>query len=184
MSLELILFASLAALTLAASAGVVLARNPVTAAVCLVVDLFFLAAIYATLGADFIAAIQIIVYAGAIVVLFLFVIMLLNLRPDSRERITVPLPELLTGVAMVIATLAVIFQISNVPTGDNSAIPVGILQSTATPLGEQTHAIAVHLFQKFIWPFELSSILILLATVGAVLIARKQKKEPTLGQEH
>lgn len=175
MSMELLVFAVLALLTLASSIGVVVARNPVTAAILLVMDLFFLAAIYATLGADFIAAIQIIVYAGAIVVLFLFVIMLLNLREEFPDSRGVPVPEILTAIALVVLFAVLAIRVAATHTDS------GFSQVTGTygleTIGQQTNAVGMHLFQKYLWPFELSSLLILLATIGAVVIAKKPKKD-------
>ena len=80
---QLLIFYGLAGLITLCSAAVVLSRNPVVAAVYLVLDLFLLAGVFAMMGAHFVAAIQVLVYAGAIVVLFMFVIMLLNLGPDT-----------------------------------------------------------------------------------------------------
>jgi NADH-quinone oxidoreductase subunit J len=165
---ELTVFYILAFLATACSLLVVTSRNPVTSAIYLVCDLFILAGIYATLKADFVAAIQIIVYTGAVVVLFLFVIMLLNLAPDQSKSLGIKLPDvgftILTVICFLIMTgLLVNEQYSRVPAE-------AVVQARGN-----THAVGVLLFSKYVWPFELASFLILASIVGAVFVAKKDK---------
>jgi NADH-quinone oxidoreductase subunit J len=149
---------------------VVTARNPVTAAVFLVVDLFLLAGVYAMQGADFIAAIQVIIYAGAVVVLFLFVIMLLNIDPTSIVYNKIPVPEFFVLFLTILGFLGIALKLFlSEPTGISET---GLVASEKG----NTYDVGIKLFTEYLWPFELASILILLAVVASVLIARKKKK--------
>jgi NADH-quinone oxidoreductase subunit J len=167
-SFETLFFYVLAFLAVGSALMVITRRNPVTAALFLVFHFFVLGGIYLTLHAQFIAVIQILVYAGAIMVLFLFVIMLLNLR-DERS-----LMEAITYKKVVAAGLAVallgelvyLFGFSGEPiamVSKERAIEIGTVEF----LGKQ-------LFTTFLFPFEVTSILLLAAIVGAVILARRK----------
>ena len=172
MTQELIFFAFATLITIA-SVMVVISRNAVASAVFLVGDLFLLAGLYASLEAHFIAAIQILVYAGAIVVLFMFVIMLLNLAPDeTRRRLSIPAPEF----AVLIVTVVGFFLMGGMVLLGHGGASVGDLSPAAiTSLGGNTFAVGMVLFTRYLWPFELASFLILLAIVASVVIAKKDK---------
>ena len=165
------LFLFLAVLTVVAALGVVLHPNPVKSALFLVVTLFLLAVVFVLLEAHMIAALQIIVYAGAIMVLFLFVIMLLNLQTDDpergRRRYVLRGLAWLGGIALAVE-LAVLTRGAVV--GPAGAAPVGY---------GGAQAVAQSLYTDFLFPFELTSILLLVAVVGAVVLAQKQRR-PTL----
>ncbi|MBR9991087.1 MAG: NADH-quinone oxidoreductase subunit J [Gemmatimonadetes bacterium] len=152
--------------------GMVTRRNPVASLLFLVLTFFSLAAIYVLLGAHFIAAIQIIVYAGAIMVLFLFVIMLLNLGHDYQS-------DLRGGVWIVVGFVAAgtvgwfIWQSFGAPgavlqRGGEQQIAASVEQMNAVG------AIAYPLFRDYIVPFELVGILLLVAIIGAVLLAKRR----------
>ncbi|MBI2602054.1 MAG: NADH-quinone oxidoreductase subunit J [Deltaproteobacteria bacterium] len=161
-----LVFWGLAGFITLSSVAVVTVRNPVTAAVALVINLFLLAGVYAFQGADFVAAIQIIVYTGAIVVLFLFVIMILNLDP---EHLRSPRPRIWEHLVLgvVIAGFAYIgYRFLD-------SLDVGKVASNRLP--DNTYDVAMILFSNYLWPFEIVSILILLAIVGSVAIAKKPK---------
>ena len=165
------LFLVLAVLTVVAALGVVLHPNPVKSALFLVVTLFLLAVVFVLLEAHMIAALQIIVYAGAIMVLFLFVIMLLNLQIDDPERGRRRL--VLRGLAwaggiLLAVELAILTR--RAPLGDVGTAPAGY---------GGAEAVAKSLFTDFLPPFELTSILLLVAVVGAVVLAQKQRR-PTI----
>lgn len=168
-----VLFYVFSALILMSSVMVVASRNPVTSAVFLVLDLFFIAALYAKLDAHFTAAIQVLVYAGAIVVLFVFVIMLLNLKPEALRGVRFSVGETavllitLAGFAIIGAELAQTPPDSLVP---GSLGPVAIEQA-----GGNTNVVALRMFTAYLWPFEMASILILLAIVACVMVAKKDK---------
>jgi NADH-quinone oxidoreductase subunit J len=152
--------------------GMAWSRNPVASLLFLVLTFFSLAGIYVLLGAHFIAAIQIVVYAGAIMVLFLFVIMLLNLGHDYRDDLRGGLWSLVGAVAAgVIAWL--VWRSFGAP---GAVIDRSGAQSIAASV-EQLNAvgaIAQPLFRDYLVPFELVGILLLVAIIGAVLLAKRR----------
>jgi NADH-quinone oxidoreductase subunit J len=158
------IFLFLAVLTVASALTVILHRNPVYSALGLVVTLFLLAVLFVGLDAHMVAALQIIVYAGAIVVLFLFVIMLLNLQVEERSGSSLPLTMFaaLGGGALCGLVLA---GIHRTPLGD--PVPVHAGFGGTEPLAER-------LFTVYLLPFELTSLLLLVAIVGAVVVGRKR----------
>ncbi len=146
-------------------------KNPVYSAICLVLAFFCLSVIYITLEAEFIAAIQVLVYTGAIMVLFLFVIMLLNLGKDAElTEYSGPMRYLsiLVGFALLIqigvAAKSVLFNL-----GEKGVHPIEMVRQVGN-----TEVIASVLFSKYLYPFELASILLLLGMVGAIVISRKR----------
>lgn len=168
---EMIVFGGLAGLMTLCSVLVVSLPNPVSAAIFLVIDLFLLGAVYAFQGADFAAAIQIIVYTGAILVLFLFVIMILNLDPkrillEQRWRFGEKFMLLLTVSAFTFVVIKM-FELTQSTT-----------MHSQFPLADNTQDVALHLFKNYVWPFEIVSMLILLAIVGAIYIVKKNKELP------
>ena len=165
------LFLALAVLTVVAALTVVLHPNPVKSALALVVTLFALAVIFVLLEAHMIAALQIIVYAGAIMVLFLFVIMLLNLQNDDpdRGRRRVPL-RVMAWIGGFLLALELAFLVRGAPLATSGQPPAGY---------GGAGAVAKSLYTDFLLPFELTSILLLVAVVGAVVLAQKQRR-PTI----
>ena len=160
--LTAILFYAFAALALISAVGVVAQRNPVLSALSLIVTLCSLAAIFGLLGSPFIAALQVIVYAGAIMVLFLFVLMLLNVKEEEHAGGS----GLLKGMAVVLG-LAFVLQVGAVIAAHGFApVPASYEAST--------RGVAELLFSsRFLYVFEATSILILAALVGAVALAKK-----------
>ena len=162
-----ILFFALAVTAIAAGIGMLWSRSPVNSALWLILNLFCIAGLYLTLNAQFIAVIQILVYAGAIMVLFLFVIMLLNLSEmPSVTRMSVSrLFGFLLGMSMLaLLTYSVAASLDVLPTG--VAPELAVTGSVAT--------LAVELFTRYALPFEVIGILLLAATIGAVIIAKKK----------
>ncbi len=158
------LFYILAALTVVAALGVILQRKPVYSALSLIVVLGSLAVIYLTLGAPFIAVIQAIVYAGAIMVLFVLVIMLLNARREeasNRSRVARWL-----GLPLLAAFLVEILLL--VHEGFPAAAAPAAADGSPAAIGKV-------LFRHYVLPFEVTSLLILVAIVGAVVLAKKQQ---------
>src|SRR5918912_269816 len=164
----------------------ILQRNPVSAALWLVSTMFSLAAIYVLLNAQFIAAIQVLVYAGAIMVLFLFVIMLLNLghaESDLRGPSSVAATLVIVGLlAVELFTLLrytprqLASELSQWPTfTDPSTVFVAgqVTQQESVTRGV-VGAVAAPLFQTYLIPFEITSILLLAAIVGAVVLAKRR----------
>lgn len=166
--IETILFAAFALVAILSALLVITSPSPIASALYLVVTLFCLAGLFVLLSAPFVAAIQIIVYAGAVIVLILFVIMLLNLR-SIEERI--PAPWKVAGIA--VASLVLIAAFLSIMSGA-SMVPSG------TPLPEgfgRVSEVAGILFSKYLYAFEVTSVLLLLAVVGAVALIRKQDVE-------
>jgi NADH-quinone oxidoreductase subunit J len=147
-------------------------RSPVASALWLVNTLFNLAAIYVLLDAHFIAAVQVLVYAGAIMVLFLFVIMLLNLGRVGPSDIKGPRGRVIAGVGGAVLIGELIVLRLAVPPGD-LRLPAGAMAGTVAAQGA-VQAVAQPLFQGYLVPFEITSVLLLAAIVGAVVLAKRR----------
>jgi NADH-quinone oxidoreductase subunit J len=181
-----VVFYIFAAAAITSAALCILQRNPVSAALWLVSTMFSLAAIYVLLGAQFVAAIQVLVYAGAIMVLFLFVIMLLNLghtESDIRGPSSVATTLVIVGLlAIELVTLLqytprqLAAELSQWPTYTDLAtvfVAGEITQQEGAARGV-VGAVAAPLFQVYLIPFEITSILLLVAIVGAVVLAKRR----------
>ncbi len=168
MTLESVLFYVLGSVAVGSALLVVTRRNPVMSVLCLILNFFCLAGLYLTLRAQFIAVIQIIVYAGAIMVLFLFVIMLLNLGDERKLTDGLSWKKILTG-GMAFALLA---EVTVILTGyaNPAVVP---LSARAEEVGT-VEFIGTQLFTKFQFPFEVTSLLLTAAIVGAVVLAKKK----------
>ena len=163
------LFFLIAVPLVAAALGVVASRNPIRSALCLVAALFLLAVEFVFLGAHLVAALQIVVYAGAIMVLFLFVIMLLNLQQDPAEGGRGSWLWLSVGAGAVLA-LIVLRALS----GGTAGLP-GPGMAAAVPDGYGTTAvIGQRLFTDYVLAFEITGVLLLVAVIGAVVIAKRR----------
>jgi len=162
--MELLSFVIIALLALGSALGLVLKRNAIHGALFLVVNLGSVAALYLMLGAEFLAAAQVIVYAGAIMVLFVFAIMVLipgkeETGPDPRRPwrvVALPVAGLL-----LVQVLAIVFSTRG-PTPVGAPAPGGV------------EAIGRLLFGDYLFPFELTSVLLLAAMVGVLLLARRR----------
>ncbi len=167
---DLVVFFVAGIAILVGAIGVVVSRNPVHAALSLVLTLFGIAVEFINQQVDFLAAVQVIVYAGAIVILFLFVIMLLGV--DREENIAAdPLPAqrpiaIVLGL-MVLVELAFLARVNDWVTGT---------PSTAGPLngpGENIQKLGQSIFTRYLFPFEITSVLLVIAVIGAVVLARR-----------
>ncbi len=147
------------------------ARNPVHSAISLVIVIFHVAGLFVILGAGFLAVAQIAIYAGAIVVLFLFTLMMLDMRRLPEERVThrqiwlgIPLGILLAieGVVVSVGTPQI-----------SESIKGTFPPATVSELGGSTQALAVALFNEFTLPFLGASVLLTAATIGAIVLARR-----------
>jgi len=147
-------------------------KNPIASALWLVVTLFALAALFVLLDAQFIAVLQVLVYAGAIMVLFLFVIMLLNLGRPGPSDIKGPLG---LGVAVLLAAALLFLLQPLTQTTLRSAItlPAGSVPALQQQQGI-VGAVANPLFSAYLIPFEIASVLLLAAIVGAVVLAKRK----------
>lgn len=163
-----ILFFVLAIVAIAGALGMLMSKSPVTSALWLIVNLFCIAGLYLTLSAQFIAVVQILIYAGAIMVLFVFVIMLLNLAalPDIRRINWIRVVGFVLGMSLL--TLLT-FTISS----SLDILPTGLTDLAAAENGSAI-SLATVLFTQYAFPFEIIGILLLAATIGAVIIAKRR----------
>jgi NADH-quinone oxidoreductase subunit J len=162
----LVIFFIFGALCIAGALNLLLQRHPINSALSLIVVMTSLAVLYLLLGAEFLAAAQVIVYSGAVMVLFTFVIMLLNAGEEERTRgsraaYLVGFP----GVAALLSVLTYIFLSVRTPLGD-AQLGGDSLVTTAQ--------LSSVLFRDLLLPFEVTSVLILVAILGAVALARKE----------
>ena len=162
MNAPLIIFFVLAAMCVIGAISLILQRHPIHSALSLIVVMVALAGLYLLMGAEFVAAVQIIVYGGAIMVLFVFVIMLLNAGVEERTNLSklagfagIPLAVALTG-----------FLAAAVARSQDT-----VQAATQTGATAPTKALANLLFRDFVYPFELTSFLILVAILGAIVLA-------------
>lgn len=158
--IEFAVFFFFAAVAVIFSLMVILHRNPVVGALALVAALFALAVMYVLLEAPFLAALQVIVYAGAIMVLFLFVIMLLNLQ-RQREPGTRPIQQILGYAGSAAFGIGLVYYIAKYT----------VLQLPKGPFVADARAVGVALFESYVLPFEMVSILLLAAIVGALVLS-------------
>jgi len=168
--LETALFVLFAGIAVVTAVLVVVQRNPVSSAIFLILTFFALAGIYLLLHAEFIAAVQIIVYAGAIMVLFLFVIMLLNLEKEKRLAARNRLMKgvgIFLGVVLLVQ-LGMVFQRVLL-----EGTPGKLLPEKAAGPGN-TQVVAQLLFTDFLLPFEITSVLLLVAIIGAIVLAKRE----------
>ena len=161
----LIIFLVLAALAVLGAVSLILQRHPIHSALSLIVVMVALAGLYLLMGAEFVAAVQIIVYGGAIMVLFVFVIMLLNAGEEERTNFSklatyagVPLAVAIAGLIAA----AILKSSANLST----AGPNGALTSTKN--------LSMLLLREFVYPFELTSFLVLVAILGAIVLAQRE----------
>ena len=175
--MELFVFAVAGLMALVGAVGVVVRRNPVHAALSLVLTLFGVAVLFVQQGAHFLAAVQVIVYAGAIVVLFLFVIMLLGV--DRAEDLSVEPLGIQRPLAGVIGVSLVGLLTAAVLTSESAVISSGS-GVTAPSVGSpdaNVKQLAESIFSDHVFAFEITSLLLLVAVVGTVILARRLPKE-------
>lgn len=160
-----ILFFVFAAVCVIAALNLLLQKHPIHSALSLIVVMGSLAVLYLLLGAEFVAAIQIIVYAGAIMVLFVFVIMLLN--AGEEEHTQGSRLALYAGTPVVAALFGMVIYFLLRKSNVFQQVQLGEYVGT-------TRLVALRLFKEYLLPFEVTSVLILIAIMGAVVLARKE----------
>lgn len=170
--MELILFYIFGGVAVLASLGLVMGRNPVHSALFMVIVFFVMSALFVLLGAEFLAAAQILVYAGAIMVLFLFVIMLLRLQPEELRNTSRHAFQKFFGVVLSLLLMVQIAFI--VKEGFFKGTQGHFTPETVTGFGGNTEAVAAALFTDYLFPFELTSAILLMAMVGAVALTKKE----------
>jgi len=163
-----ILFWFLSALAVSCALGVILSRNPVNSVLFLIATFFAISGHYLLMNAQFLAIVNVIVYAGAIMVLFLFVIMLMNLNADvePQKGQLVQLAGVISGGVLFLVILAAI-KTAKTESMDKTATDIGLIANLGRTL-----------FTKYVLPFEISSVLFLSAMVGAVVIGKKEDTKP------
>ena len=170
---DTLVFIVAAAICLTGALGVILARNPVHSALMLVMTLFGIAVLFVAQEAHFLAAVQVIVYAGAIVVLFLFVIMLLGVdRAQHLELSILPIQRwaaLVFGAGSLLLLVGLIVVVNEPVTGAEA-------MGGAASGDENVRLLARSLFSDHVYAFELTSLLLVIAVIGAVVLARKPKE--------
>ena len=164
-----ILFWIFVAMMLFFGGMVVLNRNPVASALSLVVSFLALAALYVSLDAYFIGVIQILVYAGAVMVLFLFIIMLLDLRAESRRHVN--FPAVCGGFVVIILFIKVLSDVCYGFDGGNAKFP----PISQGPQGDVWH-VGMVLFQQYNVALQVVGTLILVATIGVVILSKRELK--------
>lgn len=145
---------------------VILHRNPVVSALSLVASFFALAVMYVLLDVPFLAALQVIVYAGAIMVLFLFVIMLLNLQHE-HEPVTHPIQQFLGYAGSAAFGITLVYYVGKYT----------VMRLPTHPFFTDARSIGIRLFEAYVFPFEMVSILLLAAIVGALAMSGRKTTE-------
>ncbi|MGZ9188760.1 MAG: NADH-quinone oxidoreductase subunit J [Nitrospira sp.] len=160
-----IFFFYFAGVIAATSLLVVALRHPVYSALALLIMFFHVAGLYVTLHAEFLAAVQIVVYAGAILVLYLFVVMLLNVKTEERYHNQLPVAGLL-GVVLCTEVILLLMQ---------SRTATSVAASPADPVtaAGNTEMIGEVLYSTYLFPFEVASLILLVAMIGAIILAKK-----------
>jgi NADH-quinone oxidoreductase subunit J len=164
MDLYSILFWILSIIAVGSALGVILSRNPVNSVLCLILTFFAISGHYVLMNAQFLAVVNIIVYAGAIMVLFLFVIMLMNLNADvePQKGQLVQLAGVISGGVLFLVVLAAV-KTARVEPIDPKSTDIGLIANLGRVL-----------FTRYVLPFEISSVLFLSAMIGAVVIGKKE----------
>ena len=169
--MHLILFFVFAGFCLAGAINLLLQTHPINSALSLIVVMTSLAVLYLLLGAEFLAAAQIIVYAGAVMVLFTFVVMLLN--AGREERTLGSRAATRVGFPAVVALLAILATIIlHLPGSAAAHLGAGLVTATSTVDNSNLTLLSTVLFHELLLPFEVTSVLILIAILGAVALAR------------
>jgi NADH-quinone oxidoreductase subunit J len=174
------MFFILSIVLLASAAGVIAFRNPIYSALCLVVNLVGVAALYAMLEAHFLAAVQIIVYAGAIMVLVIFVIMLLNIKEEhERPGGAVLLGFVVIAGALFLGSVTTLLYVHYSQAGQDltSLFASGEAQAVVG----SAKSIGRLLYSKYVFPFEAASVLIMAAIVGSAMLAKRNPRPEVEG---
>ena len=185
--MELFVFVVAAAMVLGGAIGVIVSKHPVHAALSLILTLFGVAVLFVAQQANFLAAVQVIVYAGAIVVLFLFVIMLLGVDRAENLRLEPFKVQRPVAAAVGVGVFGLIVAAVVVARKATTAVAGSGLEVKVTGNGSShdgnIKALARDLFSSHVLAFELTSVLLVIAVVGTVLLARKPRKGELQGSE-
>lgn len=166
--METLFFLIITLVAIISAVLVITCKNPINSALALIMTFFCLATYYVMLDAPFMAAVQVMVYAGAIMVLIVFTIMLLNIRVDATKKHSHKLVlGSIIGFFTLINTIVLLVK-------SKAALPTGPLSGDMIKQIGHTELIGKELFTTFLLPFEITSILLLVAIVGAVVLAKKK----------
>ena len=169
MSFQLICFYAFAAITVGAALAVISVRSPVHAALCLVLTFFSTACTWLLADAEFLAIALVLVYVGAVMVLFLFVVMMLDVNFDTmRQHFRSYLPIGAAVGALVLFEMALVIVDSAV--GRTATAP-------AAPTGSNTRALGQLLYVDYVYPFEIAAVVLLVAIVAAIALTHRERKE-------
>ena len=170
--IEGVLLIIMSLITVVCALYVVFQKNPIYSAIFLIQTMVSLAVVYVLLHAEFIAAVQVMVYAGAIMVLFIFVIMLLNLNKEDvegdRDKLFLQKPSALI-MGLILISMIGIIMVKSVFHGTKGEYPPEVISEIGN-----TQLVGKMLFTKYVFPFEIASILLFAAIVGAIILVKKQ----------
>ena len=169
--MEMVIFFILAIIAVAAGVGVIAQRSAVRSALCLLVNFCCLAGLYIMLNAQFVALIQVIIYAGAVVVLFLFVVMLLGIERAEESPDLHKVQWIAGGLLGALLFVGIIWAL--IPFG-TSLVPAAAEWLQALAPSDNVREIGTAMLTDFAIPFELASIVLLVAIIGAVVLAKKK----------
>jgi NADH-quinone oxidoreductase subunit J len=167
---EAIAFYTLAAFILGFAVLVITTKNTVHSVLFLVVNFLFVAALYVLLGAQFLAVIQVLVYAGGIVVLYLFVVMLVNLKrpPEAHQD-----PHRMTRIGAALAA-AILLEVAVIAFSGYVNAPPAKVAPPPLPVVGNTEQVGWLLYTNYLIPFEIASMLLLVAMIGAIILAKRE----------
>lgn len=164
-----LIFLGMAFVSIIASLMVITRKNPIHSALFMVLTLLCVAVLYILLHSPFIAIIQVIVYAGAIVMLIVFVIMLLDLEEELRSRLKIASFKVIGGFLAVVFLMGILYAaVAKSPAGQAGSY-------TAEKMASNVRAIGESLFTTYLFPFEIVSILLVAAIIGAVILSKKRR---------
>ncbi len=168
-----VFFYILAVVTTAGAVAVVALPNPLYSVLALILTFLGLAGLYLSLHAEFVAAVQVIVYAGAIMMLFLFVVMLINLDREEKRELLLPFQKLLGAVAGIalFGVLMKVFFFTSLTTGKKGAFPLARVSEVGN-----TQVVGNLLLTDYILPFQAMGVLLFVGIVGAVVLARRRSR--------
>lgn len=164
-----LIFLGMALVSIIASLMVIIRKNPIHSALFMLLTLLCVAVLYVLLHSPFIAILQVIVYAGAIVMLIVFVIMLLDLETELRSRVKIAYSKVIGGLLMVLFLIGFVYTVvAKSPTGQRGSY-------TPDQMGTNVKAVGEALFTTYLFPFEIVSILLVAAIIGAVILSKKRR---------
>ncbi|GHO69167.1 NADH-quinone oxidoreductase subunit J [Ktedonobacter sp. SOSP1-52] len=173
MTPTILAFAVLAVASAASAIGVIAFKNAVHSALSLILTLFFLAMFYLQLGAMFIAVVQVLIYAGAIMVLFLFVVTMLTTDAQDKGEDRIPWQRYVGSLLGVVLVGALSYLIFKNVSGSPTVLKAGDSYSQAVAVHGNVEAFGLALFHGYLFPFEVTSLLIVVAILGALVFGRR-----------